>query len=101
MEKQEPFSPDQEPIPGKGQELPSAPGQDQAWQRVYFGQVAGPLVPPHPGPPESPEEELTRAALEDPGAAVREMSNTRPTFWRVVVLIVLAVTALAIVFWRR
>jgi hypothetical protein len=39
--------------------------------------------------------------MEDPGAAVRDMSDSRPTFWRVVVLIVLAVTALAIVFWRR
>jgi hypothetical protein len=95
----EPIKP--EPIPGKGQEFPPEPGVDQGFRRVYLGQVADPLLPPHPEPPESPEEELTRAAMEDPGAAVRDMSDSRPTFWRVVVLIVLAVTALAIVFWRR
>jgi len=63
--------------------------------------VASPLVPPHPEPPESPEEELNRAAMEDPGASVRDMPDARPTFWRAVFLIVLAVAALAMVFWRR
>ncbi len=93
--------PAEEPIPGKGPEIPSLPGQDLAWQRVYFGQVSKPLVPPHPEPPEAPEDELAQAALLDPGAAVRDMPNTRPTFWRVIALIVLAVVALAIVFWWK
>ena len=105
MEDPKPFGgghpPTQEPIPGKGQEFPPEHGVDQGFRRVYLGQVADPLVPPHPDPPESPEEELIRAAIEDPGATVRDMPDTRPTFWRVVVLLVLAVTALAIVFWRR
>lgn len=100
MDDRDPLPPS-EPIPGKGEELASEPGQDLAWRRVTFGQVAEPLVPPHPEPPESPEEELARAALEDPGAATRDMADGRPTFWRVVVLILVAVAALAIVFWKR
>lgn len=101
MDKPGQLEGNQEPIPGKGDEFPHQPGQDQGWRRVYLGQVADPLVPPHPEPPEAPEDELDRAAMEDPGAAVRDMADQRPTFWRVVILIVLAVAALAVVFWRR
>jgi hypothetical protein len=101
MDKPENTASGQDPIPGKGDEFPHQPGQDMAWRRVYMGQVADPLVPPHPEPPESPEDELNRAAMEDPGASTRDMTESRPTLWRVVVLIVLAVVALAVVFWRK
>jgi len=47
----------------------------------------------------APEDELTRAALEDPGTY--DAPDERPTFWRLVVVIGFAVVALAIVFWKR
>jgi hypothetical protein len=46
-----------------------------------------------------PEDELTRAALEDGGAI--DAPDERPTLWRLVVVILFAVGALAIVFWKR
>ncbi len=101
MDRPEPPEGAQEPLPGRTTEFPPAPGRDQGFRRVYLGQVADPLVPPHPEPPEAPEEELAQAALEDPGASTRDMLDNRPTLWRVVALIVLAVAALAIVFGRK
>jgi hypothetical protein len=50
------------------------------------------LVPP-------PEDELTRAALEDRGPY--DMPDDKPTFWRLITVVVFAVVALAIVFWKR
>lgn len=47
----------------------------------------------------TPEDELTRAALEDPGQV--DAPHGRPTMWRLVVVIACAVAALAIVFWKR
>jgi hypothetical protein len=46
----------------------------------------------------TPEDELTRAALSDPGVAE---APGRPTLWRLVAVLVFAVGALAIVFWKR
>ncbi len=46
-----------------------------------------------------PEDELTRMALADPGAL--DHPDDRPTVWRLVTLILFAVGALAIVFWKR
>jgi hypothetical protein len=46
-----------------------------------------------------PEDELTRAAMEDPGTY--DAPDERPTVWRLVAVIVFAVVALAIVFWKR
>ena len=46
-----------------------------------------------------PEDELTRAALEDPGTL--DAPDDRPTAWRLVTVVLLAVAALAIVFWWR
>lgn len=46
-----------------------------------------------------PEDELTRAALEDGGTIDAE--DDRPTVWRLVVVIAFAVVALSIVFWKR
>ncbi len=47
----------------------------------------------------APEDELTRAALEDRGPY--DLPDDRPTFWRLIVVILFAVVALAIVFWKR
>ena len=47
----------------------------------------------------TPEDELTRAAMEDPGTY--EAPSERPTVWRLIVVITFAVVALAIVFWKR
>jgi hypothetical protein len=70
-----------------------------SFRKVYLGQVSDPIYPVHPGQPESSDEELLRAAMEDPGTdSARE---TRPTPWRVVILIALAIVALGLVFlWR-
>ncbi|MBP1773322.1 MAG: hypothetical protein H6P99_2485 [Holophagaceae bacterium] len=50
------------------------------------------LVPP-------PADELTRMALEDRGPF--DVPDDRPTVWRLVVVLLFAVTALCIVFWKR
>lgn len=47
----------------------------------------------------APEDELTRAALADPGQV--EAPGGRPTLWRLVTVVLFAVAALAIVFWKR
>lgn len=44
-----------------------------------------------------PEDFLTETALNDPGEG-RDDAEDRPTFWRVVVLILVAVVALSVVF---
>jgi hypothetical protein len=69
------------------------------YRKVIFGEVADPLFPLHPGAPESTEDELTRAALEDPAVSALNVPNSEPTFWRFVALLVFAVAALAVVFW--
>lgn len=68
------------------------------FRKVYLGQVSDPLFPPHPDPPESPEEELTRLALEDPLASQPEPQHG-PTLWRLLALLAFAVIALGTVFW--
>jgi hypothetical protein len=45
-----------------------------------------------------PEDELTRAALED--VPLHE-AESGPTLWRLVAILTFAVGALAFVFWRR
>ncbi len=50
-------------------------------------------------PADVAEDELTRAALADPGEA--SLPEPGPTLWRVVALLVFAVVALGIVFWNR
>jgi hypothetical protein len=47
------------------------------------------------------EEELTRAALEDPAGLDTGPEDEAPTVWRVMTLIAFAVAALAIVFGHR
>jgi hypothetical protein len=69
------------------------------YRKVMFGEVSDPLIPPHPGAPEATEDDLTRAAMEDPAALRLDLPDPHPTLWRLVALIAFAVTALAIVFW--
>jgi hypothetical protein len=91
----DPSGPAQEP------RNPAPPDRD-AWKTVYFGQLSRDLVPYHPEPPEAPEDELTQAALEDPDSVTRgEAPHTPPTLWRLLAVVTLAVTALALVFWRN
>jgi len=87
--------------PEHGAEPGAEPGKDgDAWKLVYLGQLSRDLVPYHPDPPEAPEDELTQAALTDPDSVTRgEGVSTGPTFWRVLVLLGLAIGALALVFW--
>jgi hypothetical protein len=47
----------------------------------------------------TPEDALTRAALLDPESDA-PMPDRGPTGWRVVILILVAVGALAFVFWK-
>jgi hypothetical protein len=52
-------------------------------------------------PSGEPLDELTRAALNDPGNVNAVGSEPGPpTLWRVLVVIAVAVAALAMVFWR-
>jgi len=70
------------------------------FRQVYLGQISDPLFPPHPEPPEAPEDELTRIALEDPEAhnLGLDLEDTAPTFWRFLAIVFFAVVALGIVF---
>lgn len=94
MEPNEPRTPEGE--------VPDVPNLDpaivpqNAFRKVVFGQAVDPLYPPHPGEPEAPEDELTRAALEDPGP--EPVDEPRPTFWRFIILMLLAVLALGLIF---
>lgn len=74
------------------------PHKPNDWRPVIMGQIAGDLLPPHPEPPEATEDELTRAALTDPDGLVEPEPDPKPTFWRVLVVILIAVGALSIVF---
>jgi hypothetical protein len=79
---------------------PEPLASQEAWKTVYFGQVSQELVPFHPDPPETAEEQLTREAMEDPAALTPEPAHPAPTLWRLVALLVVAIGALAMVFWR-
>jgi len=72
-----------------------------SFHRIIFGQVEEPLFPAPNAPSDLPEDDLTRAALNDPAAQIVDIQDTPPTLWRLVVLIILVVVALAIVFWKR
>jgi hypothetical protein len=76
-----------------------APPPPETFRKVYLGQIIDPIFPPHPEPPESPEEELTRLALEDPLAQEESPPATAPTLWRLLALVAFAVVALGVVFW--
>jgi hypothetical protein len=74
--------------------------RQDTFRKVYLGQVSDPLIPAHPKPDETPEDELTRMALEDP-QGFEPPPRSGPTPWRVLALVVFAVVALGIVFWWR
>ena len=74
------------------------PVAPDAWKDVVMGQISHPLVPPHPEPAEAGEDDLTQAAMTDPADVAYQEGDPRPTFWRVVVVALIAVAALAIVF---
>lgn len=76
------------------------PPQD-GFHKVIMGEIADPLVAPHPEPPEAEEDELTRAALEDGGKPFPDMPEDRVSPWRPIFLITLAAAALFYIFWRR
>ena len=72
------------------------------YRNVVFGQIADGLLPPHRGPQESSDDELTRAAMSDPAALEPEgEGDGQPTAWRWVFLLIIIVVSLAIVFWNK
>jgi len=84
------------------EDLEQAILHQDGFRKVLLGEVADPLFPPHPGEPEASEDELTRAAVEDPAALTVQRVHSEPTFWRFVAILVCAVVALAVVFrWLR
>lgn len=92
---------DEKPNPSEGWVDPEqAILHQDTFRKVYLGEVSDPLFPPHPGPPEAMEDELTQAALEDPSASDLQATHAQPTLWRVVTLLVFAVVALSVVFWK-
>jgi hypothetical protein len=50
-------------------------------------------------PPE--EDELTQAALSDPASVHEAEPDPHPTFWRVLVVVGIALAALSVVFGLR
>jgi len=86
------------PLPeAEGRELACADetAHHDCCRRVCLGQIVDPHYPSHL---ESPEDELTRIALEDPEAHHLYMEETAPTFWRFVAIVLFAVVALGVVF---
>ena len=77
---------------------PPPPPDPEGWRTVVLGQVSRDILPPHPEPPEAEQDELTLAALSDPADVRREEGDPNPTFWRVLVVVLVAVAALSIVF---
>lgn len=82
-------------------EPPDGPVVQDTFRKVYFGQISDPLIPEPRVPVDTPDDELTRAALADPDALKGEVVEGGPTAWRWVFLLLLAVAALAIIFWKR
>jgi hypothetical protein len=90
-----------ETLDGTRDEISDFLAKKDGYRNVMFGQIADGLLPPHPGEPESPESDLSQAALSDPAASELERQNINPTPWRAIVVITLAAIALAIVFWKK
>ena len=67
-----------------------------------MGQISADLVPFHPAPPEASEDELTQAAMADPRDVNLDTGHQAgsPTLWRLLTVLLVAVAALAVVFWR-
>jgi hypothetical protein len=105
----DPKNPESNPEP----DIPVGPGVESeepevldvhpqdSFHRIIFGQVEEPLFPAPNSPSDTPDDDLTRAALNDPAAHTIDIQETPPTLWRLVVLITLVVVVLAIVFWKH
>lgn len=95
------------PLPPNEQDPASPPDREgepapqDTFRKIYFGQLSDPLIPEPQESSAPPEDELTRAALEDPDAYKGEEIDPRPTTWRWVFLLLLAVGSLAIVFRKH
>ncbi len=89
----------QEPEPEEPEILEVHP-QD-SFHRIFFGQVEEPLFPAPNPPTDTPEDDLTRAALNDPAAHTLDIHDSPLTLWRLMALVLLVVVALAIVFWKH
>lgn len=72
-----------------------------SFHRIFFGQVEEPLFPAPNPPSDTPEDDLTRAALNDPAAHTINIHEGPLTLWRLMALVLLVVVALAIVFWKH
>lgn len=72
-----------------------------AYRRVILGQASDPIFPPHPGPPEFSDEELTTAALADPFHPRRRRRWGFSPLWPLIGLVALALITLSLVLWRR
>lgn len=82
------------------------PGVAHVCQSCGCSVVAAVITPGEPfrcpdcrGLAPAPEDALTQAALEDREPI--DLPDSRPTVWRLVVVVAFAVIALGIVFWRR
>lgn len=63
-------------------------------------QGGGTPMPSCSDPGEAHDDELTRAALSDPGYETHE-SESQPTLWRLIFLVMVATLALTCVFLKR
>ncbi len=102
---------DSEPLPERDSAATPEPEPEEpeilevhpqdSFHRIFFGQVEEPLFPPPNPPCDTPEDDLTRAALNDPAAHTLDIHDSPLTLWRLMALVLLVVVALAIVFWKR
>jgi hypothetical protein len=88
------------PEPEVGDEQPLDTHQD-GFRKVYLGQVSDPVYPTCACSSELSEDELTRAALEDPDAVTERPTHTQPGLWHLIFLAALAVFALGFIFIGR
>lgn len=87
--------------PRPPEDMPQELGAQDSFRRIYFGQLSEPLIAEPLSPDPTPDDELTRAALEDPAGRDIEWVDPMPTSWRWIFLMVLGIVALATVFWKR
>ncbi|HNX30503.1 MAG TPA: hypothetical protein PKM35_02775 [Holophaga sp.] len=89
------------PIDQKPEESEVPMVQQDSYRRVLFGQASDPLFPPHPAPPEVPEEELSKQAMADAEGSRQRAAGLVSPVLRWLLLISVAAITLGIVFWRR
>ena len=89
------------PIDQKPEESEVPMVQQDSYRRVLFGQASDPLFPPHPAPPEVPEEELSKQAMADSEGYRQRAAGLVSPVLRGLLLIAIAAITLGIVFWHR